>query len=247
MCSVQKYKMLLLIQNEWSHFYNHKGNRKYLSTCVCVCVCMFVCACVVPQRGFLENWLTVGHVLTTTCGYYQFSESTSLFAGNVNIKTTQYVCFQLFREKTECDLTRSANGGLLIPILFLTSNLHRDTLAMLTFLSLAARSRTQLNRGLRLTQLQITIKGGERGIQRREWMLQKQRWDSLCRLRYGEKSKSAGSHRVSLNGVRASWGIMHFPSLAPGAPSITAGEETLCPHSDYHWSMLMTLLADYLS
>lgn len=44
-------------------------------------------------------------------------------------------------------------------------------------------------------------------------------WEPLC---------------VSLNEVRASWGIMHFPSLAPGAPSITAGEETLCPHSDYH-------------
>lgn len=39
---------------------------------------------------------------------------------------------------------------------------------------------------------------------------------------------------MSLNEVRASWGIMHFPSLAPGVPSITAEEETLCPHSDYH-------------
>lgn len=112
--------------------------------------------------------MTVCHVLTTrgTYGYYQFSESTSLFAGNVDIKTSQYVCFELYRKKTEGDFTRSANGGLLILILFLTSN--RDTLAMLTFLSLAARSRTQLNRGLHLTQLQITIKGGERGIQRRE-------------------------------------------------------------------------------
>lgn len=114
--------------------------------------------------------MTVCHVLTTrgTGGYYQFSESSSLFAGNVNIKTSQYVCFEFYRKKTEGDFTRSANGGLLILILFLTSNLHRDTLAMLTFLSLATRSRTQLNRGLRLTQLQITIKGGERGIQRRE-------------------------------------------------------------------------------
>lgn len=49
-----------------------------------------------------------------------------------------------------------------------------------------------------------------------------------------EEKRRAGSHRVSLNGVRASWGIMHFPSLVPGTPSITAGEETLCPHSDYH-------------
>lgn len=41
--------------------------------------------------------------------------------------------------------------------------------------------------------------------------------------------------------------IMCLLSVVPGAPSITAAEETLCPHSDYHWSMLMTLLADYLS
>lgn len=53
-------------------------------------------------------------------------------------------------------------------------------------------------------------------------------------LSAGEKRKRAGSHCVSLNEVRASQGIMHFPSLAPGAPSIRAGEETLCPHSDYH-------------
>lgn len=57
---------------------------------------------------------------------------------------------------------------------------------------------------------------------------------SLSVVVRGEKRKRAGSHRVSLNGVRASWGIMHSPSLAPGASSITAGEETLCPHSDYH-------------
>lgn len=52
------------------------------------------------------------------------------------------------------------------------SRLHQKpsphTLAVLTFLLLAAWSRTQLNRGLHLTQLQITIKGGEYEIQRRE-------------------------------------------------------------------------------